>query len=322
LKIVINDRYFRKETIMFSKKMWMFAISVLSVLFSASICTGSSDGISYGDIIWPGCCANETICDEAPCPKPCDDCDDYTSEFNLRGCEGFKTVGKNPYFILIPGYFMILEGEEENDEGESDTIRAQVTVLCKMKWIYVPGMGWIETRVVEEKEWVNDELVEVSWNFFAICNKTNDVYYFGEDVFVCDDGLERDPCGNGYLCEGEEPEHPGQWRVGENGAMPGIIMPGTFMLGAKYCQEQAPSDVPEEAAVDRAVNLAMLPEWSGPAGDFKHCVVVVDTNPAEGICEPEDGDIKIYCRGVGQVQDEELQLVKYGFSKKRHKRCK
>lgn len=205
-------------------------------------------------------------------------------------------------------HFLILEGEEDDEE-----IKAEVIVSWKRKWIKVPGFGWTKTRVVLEKEWVDGLLVEVSWNFFAICNRTNAVYYFGEKVDVCDAGLVPDSRWNGYSCEGEEPEHPGEWLAGENGAMPGIIMPGTYLLGAKYCQEQAPSEDPEEAAVDRGFNAAEHDEWSVPAGKFKNCVEVRDTNPAEGICDPEDGDRKIYCYGVGLVQDEELELVCYGF---------
>ena len=248
------------------------------------------------------------MCDDPPC-DPCDDCDEYTSKIPLKSCRGFRAWGKNPYFILMPGYILVLEGEEDGEE-----IRAEVIVSKKRKRIYVPGLGRIKTSVVLEKEWVGGDLVEVSWNYFAICNRTNAVYYFGEKVDVCDDGLEPDSRWNSYSCNGEEPEHPGQWIVGENGAMPGIIMPGTFLLGAKYCQEQAPSDDPEEAAVDRGFNEAQHDYWEVDAGTFKNCVEVRDTNPAEGICDPEDGDLKIYCRGIGLVQDEELELTCFGFS--------
>jgi hypothetical protein len=48
-------------------------------------------------------------------------------------------------------------------------------------------------------------------------------------------------------------------------------------------------------------------------------VEVLDTNPLDGACgeiDPEtgeiDGDIKVYCPGVGLVMDEELELVEYG----------
>jgi len=34
----------------------------------------------------------------------------------------------------------------------------------------------VDARVVEEREWVDGVLVEVSRNLFAICDKTNDVF--------------------------------------------------------------------------------------------------------------------------------------------------
>ena len=42
----------------------------------------------------------------------CPDDDEFTSEFRLQDCT-FKTRGENPYWILEPGYQLVLEGEEE-----------------------------------------------------------------------------------------------------------------------------------------------------------------------------------------------------------------
>jgi hypothetical protein len=213
----------------------------------------------------------------------------------LQECYWFKTIGINPYFKLIPGYKLVLESDEE---------RAEVTVLRDTKWIDLTaeGLGWIRTRVVEEREselteedgW---EVTEVSRNYFAICKKTNAVYYFGEEVWELDEET-------GELVPGG-----GAWEAGLDGAMPGLIMPGTFLLGSRYFQEIA-----EEAeAVDRGENVAMGLTVDTPAGTFENCVKVVDTNPAEGICKRKDGDVKKYCPGIGLVKDEDLKLVCYGF---------
>ena len=83
----------------------------------------------------------------------------------------------------------------------------------------------IMTRVVEEKEWKNEQIIEVSRNFFAICEETNDVFYFGEEV---------DMYRNGKVAN-----HKGAWLAGENGAKPGLIMPGEPKKGMKYYQEVA-----------------------------------------------------------------------------------
>jgi hypothetical protein len=81
-------------------------------------------------------------------------------------------------------------------------------------------------------------------------------------------------------------------------------MPGTPLLGAKYFQEIAPLD----DAVDRGeiVNMGLnVGEWSG-------CIEINDTNPAEGACDLGE-DTKIYCPGIGLVQDQDLELIWYGF---------
>ena len=220
----------------------------------------------------------------------CPDDEEFTREFRLEACT-FKATGENPYFRLIPGYQLILEGEEESVQ-----IRAEVTVLRDTEWIDLKdeGIGMVETTVVEEREYEDGDLIEVSRNFFALCEETNSVYYFGEDVDDYEDGVIVG--------------HEGAWRAGENGAMPGLMMPGTFLLGSKYFQEIAEAD----GAIDRGENTEMGLTVDTEAGTFHDCVLVVDTNPAEGICDPDDGDEKIYCPGVGLVQDEELELVSFG----------
>ena len=268
---------------MFSRKMLTVAISVIGVVFAVSICIGLSGSIAMADY-------------------GCPDDGEFTTDFRLDKCR-FVSWGNNPYFKLWPGYQLVLEGiepsEVEGEEGED--VRVVITVLWDTEVINLrnQGIGRVRTRVVEEREWVDDELVEVSRNFFARCKQTDAVYYFGEDV----DNYE----------DGKIVNHDGAWRAGVDGAKPGLIIPGTFLLGSKYFQEIAP----DNDAVDRGENTEMgVTVDTEEAGTFKNCVVVVDTNPAEGNCgivEGDEGDEKIYCPGVGLVVDEELELVEYGF---------
>jgi hypothetical protein len=152
----------------------------------------------------------------------------------------------------------------------------------------------IETRVVEEVETADGEPVETSRNFFAICDKTNDVFYFGEEVDIFEpDGTVS---------------HEGAWRAGEPDedglAEPGIIMPGTFLLGSRYYQEIA-----DGIALDRAEHVEMGLEITTGAGEFSECVRVVETTPLE----PGKSE-KIYCPEVGLVVDSVVELVDYGFN--------
>jgi hypothetical protein len=213
---------------------------------------------------------------------------EFTAEFRAEDCD-FRARGENPYFILKPGYQLVLEGEEEGE-----TLRVEITVLDETETIKVPEIGEVRTRVVEEVETTDGELTEISRNFYAICDPTNDVYYFGEDVDIYNE--------DGTIT------HEGAWRAGEPDddgvAEPGIIMPGTFLLGSRYYQELA-----EGIALDRAEHTDMGLEITVPAGSFTDCVHVIETTPLE----PGEESEKIYCPEIGLVQDGAIGLVEYGF---------
>jgi len=213
---------------------------------------------------------------------------EFTSAFRLEDCQ-FRPRGENSYFILQPGYQLVLEGE---DEGE--TVRVEITVLNKVETIDLPEIGEVRTRVVEELRTKDGELTEISRNFFATCEPTNDVYYFGEEVDIYNE--------DGTIT------HEGAWRAGEPDedgiAEPGLIMPGTYLLGSRYYQELA-----DGIALDRAEHTEMGLDVTVPAGTFTDCVQVIETTPLEPGSESE----KIYCPESGLVMDGEIGLVSYGF---------
>jgi hypothetical protein len=146
---------------------------------------------------------------------------------------------------------------------------------------------------MEERESENGELVEVSRNFVADCWPSHDVYYFGEEVDIYENGKIVD--------------HEGAWLAGKHGALPGILMPEDgFMLGSRYFQERAPG-----VAMDRAEHVRAGFSMQVPAGKFDNCVEVEETTPLE----PDDVSTKVYCRGVGLVRDDDLELTAiYGNS--------
>ena len=186
-----------------------------------------------------------------------------------------SSTGRNPYFILEPGYRMVLENGRE---------RLTVTVLDETRKV-----DNVETRIVEERETKNDRPVEISRNYFAISKRTNDVYYFGEDVDI-------------YKA-GKIISHEGAWLAGVNGASFGLAMPGVPTLKARYYQELAPG-----VAMDRAEIVSLSETLATPAGAFKDVLKVVETTPLErGAAET-----KYYAPGVGLLQDGSLKLVKYG----------
>ena len=186
---------------------------------------------------------------------------------------------------MNPGDVLVLAG------GGVDL---QITVLTDTTDIsFLTARGvllTVTTRVVEERESQNGSLVEISRNFFARCQETNDIMYFGEDVQIFE---------NGGISTA------GSWLAGTDGALPGLIMPGTFLLGSRYFQEQAP-----DVALDRSEHVAMGVTVTVPAGTFEDCVEVLETTPLE----PKAKSPKTYCPGIGLVDDNEVQLVSFAIS--------
>lgn len=210
----------------------------------------------------------------------------FTADFPLEDCR-FVSYGGNPYFSLKPGYQLLLEGDDDGEE-----VRVLITVLDAKKVIDLraEGIGRVRTRVIEEREWIDGELVEVSRNYYARCSQTSDIYYFGEEVDIYEDG--------------EVVRHDGAWKAGDNGALPGIIIPATYLLGSRYFQEIAPG-----IALDRAEHVAMGLDLNTPAGNFEDCVEVLETTPLE----PGSESIKVYCPGIGLSLDNTIEVVDFGF---------
>jgi len=207
--------------------------------------------------------------------------DNFQDSFDLENRD-LTSKGRNKYFILEPGYQLVLEGKE----GEH-TVKLVITVLAETKKI-----AGIKTRVMEERETVDGKLIEISRNFFAICKQTKSVFYFGEEVDI--------------YKEGKIIAHEGAWIHGKNNARAGMMMPGEPMLGAKYYQEVAPKQ-----AMDRAKIVSLNTTLRTPAGEFKGCLKVQEENPLDN-----EKESKIHAPGIGLVQDEDLLLVKYGFVNK------
>jgi hypothetical protein len=210
-------------------------------------------------------------------PSPSSQITEFQDTFNLENCD-FDSRGSNTYFILEPGHQSVLEGQEDGE-----VIDLVITVLNETK--VVDGT---ETRIVEERESENGELVEISRNYFAICEPANDVFYFGEDVDDYEDG--------------EIVSHGGAWLAGANGSKAGMIMPGKVEVGLKYYQEIA-----QGVAEDRAEIIAVNDTLDTPAGNFQNVLKTEETNPLE----PDEKEFKFYAPGIGLIQEEAIKLVNY-----------
>lgn len=218
----------------------------------------------------------------------------FTTDFDLANCT-FEAEGGNAFFSLdpAPGPMnpILLEGEEDKELVQVEISVLDLTELVDLSNL---GLGIVETRVIEEMEWIDGELVEVSRNFFARCAETDDVYYFGEDVEIYEDGEIITGAEAGAWLAGALAED------GESYNWPGIIMPGTFLLGSRYYQEIAPG-----VALDRAENVEMGLTVETPADTYTYCVKTEETTPLE----PSSKDIKVYAYGHGLIIDAAIERV-------------
>jgi Peptidase propeptide and YPEB domain len=197
----------------------------------------------------------------------------FQEDFNLSA-RTLSDTGESRYFVLRPGFRSILS------DGHS---QLTITVFNETRTI-----NGTLTRVVEERLETAGLPDEISLNFFAMDATTGDVFYFGEEV---------DAFQGGTLTG-----HPGTWQA-TGGNRPGLIMPGSPVVGMRYYQELAPG-----VAMDRAEVMSTSETCSTPAGDFAGCVVTRETSAIEAVDEQ-----KSYAPGIGLIQDSNLRLVSYGY---------
>lgn len=190
----------------------------------------------------------------------------------------FTTTIDNRYFPLPVGRRLLLKGEESGTP-----VTLQVTVLDETEIV-----GEVTTRVVEEREWEDGALIEVSRNYYAQ-SSDGDVWYFGEAVDIYEDG--------------KIVSHEGAWRAYESGNQPGVFMPGDPVVGMQFQQERAPG-----IAVDKAIVVGIGQTIEVPAGTFENTLQTYDWNPLES---GTLGDIKAYAPDLGIIIDGPVELVEF-----------
>jgi hypothetical protein len=207
------------------------------------------------------------------------DDDDEERGLDLDLCDPEETTFTleidNAFFPLPVGQVWHYEGD---DEGAF--VELQITVFDQIEVV-----AGVTTRVVEEREWIDGELVEVSQNYYAQA-ETGTVCYFGEAVDIYEDG--------------EVISHDGSWRADDPGNDPGIFMPPYPKVGAAYQQEVAPG-----IAEDRARIVARGETVTVPYGTFERTLRVRDFNPLDG-----GAGEKVYADGTNLIVDGPVQLVR------------
>ncbi|HET6638925.1 MAG TPA: hypothetical protein VFH82_09110 [Gemmatimonadota bacterium] len=188
---------------------------------------------------------------------------------------GFSTASTNPYFPMEVGSQWTYEGEEDGVP-----VSLLITVLDETRLI-----AGVTARVIEEREWEDDELLEVSWNYFAAAGDGT-ICYFGEDVDVYEE---------------DEIVHEGAWCAEDSPNAPGIIMPADPRPGMKFPMESAPGIAEDEGTI---VGIGPV---TVPFGRFDETLRVREFNPLDG-----GKGFKAFGAGVGLLVDGPVELTDFG----------
>ncbi len=187
----------------------------------------------------------------------------------------------NLYHPLLQGQTSALTATGE-DDGEPFTERTERTVLGPGREI----LG-VQTTTLLDRAYEDDVLVEETYDYFAQDTAGN-VWYMGEDVT----NYRYDDDGN-FLGT----DSASTWLAGENGALPGFIMPADPQPGFAYYQEYAVAD----EALDQGLIFDVIDSLTTGAGTFLDVLVVFETTELE----PNARELKYYAPGIGIIRAEE-----------------
>lgn len=179
----------------------------------------------------------------------------------------FVSKTSNKYLTFTPGKKFVYEGKTK--EG---TERTEVYVTNEKKKV----MG-VDTIVVWDKVWLNDELIEDTKDWYAQ-DKYGNVWYFGED--------------SKEIVDGKVVSTMGSWEAGIDNAKPGIIMKANHKVGDIYRQEYY-----EGKAEDMAEIISLDAKVKVKYGSFSNCLQTRDWNPLE----PSNDEYKYYCPEIGNL---------------------
>jgi hypothetical protein len=179
--------------------------------------------------------------------------------------EEFTIEVDNPYLPLVPGRTLTYQDGNE---------RVVVAVTDSTRTV----MG-VEVRVVRDREYDGDRLIEDTEDWFAQDNDGN-VWYFGEATAECRDGTIT--------------TRAGEWQAGVDGAQPGIVMLAAPRVGDYYRQEFYRG---------RAEDMARVRELGATITHdgitYRDVLVTEDFTPLE----PGQIEHKMYAPDVGLIQE-------------------
>jgi len=188
----------------------------------------------------------------------------------------------NPFHPFTPGGVKLFTGV---DEGEK--IAIVDLYLAEMRTFRFGGVD-IPTRILQETEFAEGRLVEISRNFFAQADDGT-VYYFGEVVDDYEDGVIVGHGGSWLVGGPTDPSDPPETGTAKE---PAVFMPGNPERGDVFKPEDV-FPIADETVTIVAVNQRVVV----PAGRFRGALRVRETSRLS-----PGSETKWYAPGVGVVK--------------------
>jgi hypothetical protein len=200
-----------------------------------------------------------------------DDIDKAKDEFYLPiiNPNNFVSSVTNPFMPLIPGTkYTYLEQTDEGNEINEVIVTTDSIRIMGVKCIVV-------TDILKNDK---GDVLESTLDWYAQ-DKDGNVWYFGEDTKEYENGKVSSTAGT--------------WKTGEDGAQPGIVMPGKPLLGIPYRQEylfNEAEDMGKVISISETVTVSY--------GTFNNCIMTEEWTPLEpGLVEH-----KYYASGIGNIK--------------------
>ena len=167
----------------------------------------------------------------------------------------------------------------QQDILTSKSERVERTAKPEVQKTFVIAGQPVEALAVEDREYANGQLTEITLDYFAQ-DDNGVVYYLGEDV-------------NEYK-NGAVSGHSGAWLLGRDTQVPGVLLPAHPQVGDKFMSENVPHitwEKDEVVSVSETVTV--------PAGTYTGCLKVKE-RASDGSTE-----YKFYAPGIGCIKEAE-----------------
>lgn len=178
----------------------------------------------------------------------------------------------NPWLPISSLKQDILVGSEDGKK-----LRIERTLRPEIHKTFKIGKQKLDSLVMEDREFEDGELAEVTLDYFAQADDGT-VLYLGEDV-------------NEYK-NGKVSGHSGAWLLGKQTKIPGVIMPPDPKVGDKF----RPEDVGKITREDDVV-MSLDETVTVPAGTYNHCLKIKE------ILSDGKTEYKLHAKGIGVVKE-------------------